>query len=146
MKSGQPKPLFKNRQYCDEHRPVQHRDGRKPWCDTCGREDDTNKVLTDYHPSYGPNAAYRYLPDDRVIVAEPLFAGAMRIHVGPSDCFGSDASWDYQADMIGAAIAALASWDGNGEPEGWFRDNKTKRKRVHGDPAKEYEDGSIPPG
>lgn len=133
----------KNRDYCDEHWIRQHRDGRPPWCDTCGREDDTNKVLTEPHSQWTGAMGYRYLPDDRVIVAEPLIFGGVRIHIGPSDCGGSDRSWDFTHELLGNAIRALATWDGEGEPEGWYRDNQTKRRRAHGDPNDEYEDGAY---
>lgn len=38
----------------------------------------------------------------------------------------------------GTAIAALAKWEGEGDPEGWFRHPATARRRRDGDPAQEY--------
>lgn len=35
------------------------------------------------------------------------------------------------------AKAALAAWDGEGEPQGWHRHPDTGRRRENGDPAKE---------
>jgi len=32
----------------------------------------------------------------------------------------------------------MEAWDGQGEPEGWFRNPSTARRRVDGDPKKEY--------
>lgn len=36
------------------------------------------------------------------------------------------------------AEAALHAWDGTGEPVGWHRHPKTSRRRVGGNPEKEY--------
>ena len=36
------------------------------------------------------------------------------------------------------AVAALAAWDGNGDPEGWQRHPATGRRRPDGDPTREY--------
>ena len=36
------------------------------------------------------------------------------------------------------ARRALAAWDGAGEPNGWFRQPGTGRRRPDGDPTREY--------
>jgi hypothetical protein len=37
-----------------------------------------------------------------------------------------------------AAEAALRTWDGDGEPDGWHRHPNTGRRRTDGDPKKEF--------
>ena len=37
-----------------------------------------------------------------------------------------------------AAVAALKSWSGEGEPNGWYRDPMTGRRRPDSDEAREY--------
>jgi len=44
--------------------------------------------------------------------------------------------WQYQSRD--AALVALAAWDGEGEPEGWYRHPATGRRRPGGDPAQEF--------
>lgn len=35
-------------------------------------------------------------------------------------------------------MRGLNEWNGEGEPEGWYRHRKTGRRRPGGDPEKEY--------
>ncbi len=64
--------------------------------------------------------------------------GKGRICVGQIDDweFGFDRAYCY--DNCGEAIGALCRWDGYGEPDGWFRNPDTGRRRPDGDPAREY--------
>lgn len=63
--------------------------------------------------------------------------GTLKLSISRSaDELGSDDEWQYQ-DQI-AAYAALTVWDGNGEPEGWYRHMRTGRRRPDGDPTREY--------
>lgn len=39
--------------------------------------------------------------------------------------------------MLGA-VCALLEWEGPGEPEGWFRNHRTGRRRPGGDASQEY--------
>ena len=41
-------------------------------------------------------------------------------------------------DDMATAVAVLAVWDGEGEPENWMRHPSTGRYRPGGDPRKEY--------
>lgn len=52
------------------------------------------------------------------------------------DRFGYDDCFCYATEA--KARAALAAWDGHGEPAGWFRNPKTGRRRPDGDPMREY--------
>lgn len=36
------------------------------------------------------------------------------------------------------AVRVLEEWDGTGEPQGWYRNVETGRRRPGGDPAQEY--------
>jgi len=59
-------------------------------------------------------------------------------------CVGIVAEWAYSYDhaycyeSIAQAVEALKAWDGTGEPQGWFRNPDTGRRRPNGDPTKEY--------
>jgi hypothetical protein len=52
------------------------------------------------------------------------------------DKSGFNDKWEYKSTA--QAIAALAQWDGTGEPEGWIRNPKTGRRRPDGDKSREY--------
>lgn len=47
-----------------------------------------------------------------------------------------DDRWCYET--YAAALMALETWDGEGEPEGWHRHPISGRRRKGGDPATEY--------
>lgn len=47
-----------------------------------------------------------------------------------------DDRWCYHD--VAAAVAAAHVWDGTGEPEGWHRHPMSGRRRVDGDPTREY--------
>ncbi len=80
----------------------------------------------------------RGLGDGRCVWLVPLFAAGLRLGIGPKgdDCF--DATWDYPFELADAAWRAAIGWDGEGEPEGWYRCNQTGRRRPGGDAAQEY--------
>lgn len=77
----------------------------------------------------------RELPDGRVLYLQK-FPHFFRVTVGPSQWPLFDASYDFEADE--PAWKAILDWDGNGDPEGWFRNAETGRRRPNGDPALEY--------
>ncbi|MGF6958016.1 hypothetical protein [Paraburkholderia youngii] len=60
-----------------------------------------------------------------------LFAICTDLHPG-----GHDNAYYYR-DRI-SAEAALRAWDGTGEPGGWFRHPQSGRRRIDGDPTREY--------
>jgi hypothetical protein len=81
----------------------------------------------------------RELPDGRVIYLAPIgFGNRLGISRDSQACEYDDV-WDYPYDhtLDGGWRAALG-WDGNDEPEGWYRHVPTGRRRKGGDPAKEY--------
>jgi hypothetical protein len=83
--------------------------------------------------------ATRTLDDGRVLDVTPLGWGYALLGIIWVEDLGlglySDV-WQYQERD--AALAALAAWDGQGEPEGWYRHPATGRRRPGGDSSKEY--------
>lgn len=47
------------------------------------------------------------------------------------------ATWNYEATATDAGWRAALGWDGEGEPEGWYR-GPGGRRRPDGDPSKEF--------
>lgn len=82
---------------------------------------------------------HRYLHDGRLLALEPLLFGASRLHLvaDPWD-MGSVDAWEYAEIVAPAALVALHSWNGDGEPDGWTRHRETGRRRRGGDPEQEH--------
>jgi hypothetical protein len=78
---------------------------------------------------------YRVFPSGKVCAIMPLNGGTDMIAVGIHGYGHADAFY-YRAG--GNAAAALDAWDGEGEPQGWWRNPRTGRRRTDGDPAREY--------
>jgi hypothetical protein len=81
------------------------------------------------------------LADGRGIYLMPLFGGSVRLGIGPHGDSCLTDVWDYSADVPGCIDAgwrAALGWDGEGEPEGWYRHHRTARRRPDGTPASEY--------
>jgi hypothetical protein len=80
----------------------------------------------------------RPLDDERAVYLLPMYGGNLRLAIGElgSNCF--DDVWCYQAPQTDAAWRAALGWDGEGEPEGWYRHPHTGRRRPGGDAAKEH--------
>lgn len=78
----------------------------------------------------------RILEDGRVIDVLPLLFGAGRLGIIPVGCTEFDDVWDYSS--VDAAVVAAFDWDGQGEPEGWYRHPLSGRRRPNGDPALEF--------
>ena len=84
----------------------------------------------------------RPLPDGRVIYLAPLMTGTrLGISADATEQEYLDV-WDYPRDEAlcphEADWRAVLGWDGNGEPEGWYRHVSSGRRRPGGDPAKEH--------
>ncbi len=84
----------------------------------------------------------RKLPDGRVIYLAPLGTGT-RLGISRNDTVHVyDDVWDYPFDskLCGpdAGWRAALGWDGEGEPEGWYRHPRSGRRRPGGDKAKEH--------
>lgn len=79
----------------------------------------------------------RVLEDGRVVRLHKMFGDNTRITLSKdedSQCF--EQMYCYH-DKVKAVVQAV-KWDGNGDPEGWYRHINTGRRRPDGDPAKEY--------
>ncbi len=78
--------------------------------------------------------ACRMLPDGRyVAVIQMLFN--LRIGVGV-DTTGFEDVWCYHNEAL--CMAAYTTWDGAGEPFGWYKHPRTGRRRPDFTPESEY--------
>jgi hypothetical protein len=72
-----------------------------------------------------------------VIIVAQLFNMLLTVSSPESYMLGVyDDGWWY--DDFESAVRGLNEWNGEGEPEGWYRHRKTGRRRPGGDPDKEY--------
>jgi hypothetical protein len=80
----------------------------------------------------------RVLPDGRftAIHDRMIYTSAIIICSRPNINSSIDERFCYHD--VETATAALAKWDGTGEPEGWHRHIPSGRRRDKGDPLKEY--------
>lgn len=76
---------------------------------------------------------YREFPNgrdaciSRLLFTHAIIADLTGMYYGDRWCYSTYAQ----------ALAALAAWDGEGEPSGWMRHPTSGRRRENGDPAKE---------
>jgi len=77
----------------------------------------------------------RELDDERVVRLVAMQQSTTRITIGDRDACIVDDVWCFQDDA--AAWRAVLGWDGEGEPEGWYRHPGTRRRRDDGTPASE---------
>ena len=68
----------------------------------------------------------------------PLITGTGRIVIGSLRNWSTGYDEAFCYDTVGEAVIALLQWNGVGEPDGWFRNPGTGRRRPDGDKAKEY--------
>ena len=80
----------------------------------------------------------RVLPDGRGVYLMPLFFGALRLGIGPHGSLSFDNVWEYQAEQAEAGWRAAIGWDGDGEPDGWYRHPQSGRRRPGGEASKEF--------
>ncbi len=80
----------------------------------------------------------RPLGDGRAVFLLPMLGGNLRVAIGDVGSPFLDDGWCYQAAQSEEAWKAALGWDGEGEPEGWYRHPDTGRRRPDGDPQKEY--------
>ncbi len=78
----------------------------------------------------------RDLGDGREVCLLLMGFGNLRLTLGPAGEPWWDRGFCYH-DSFDAWRCALG-WDGEGDPEGWYRDLVTHRRRPNGDPAQEY--------
>jgi hypothetical protein len=94
------------------------------------------------------NYLYRKeLDDGREIVVYPMLF-TDRLCIGVAGDGGYERAWCYPrlhpAGQTTAVIAAEA-WDGEGDPPvGWIKEVGTERRRVDGDPEREYDASREP--
>ncbi len=79
----------------------------------------------------------RELSDERAVFLLDMLFGNLRVAIGDRRSQFFDDGWCYQADRTEDAWRAALGWDGEGEPEGWYRHPDTGRRRPGGDPAAE---------
>ncbi len=81
----------------------------------------------------------RWLCEGRVLQLIRWRASGVQLSVGAGDGFYDD-TWIYDAEqgLLDAGWRAALGWDGEGEPDGWYRHPQSGRRRPGGDPAKEY--------
>jgi hypothetical protein len=82
----------------------------------------------------------RELPDGRTVsVWRMLYTDRLCIGFGE---LGYDRAWCYPH---GLAVPAAEEWDGDGDPpDGWVKEVGTERRRIDGDPAKEFDASKGP--
>jgi hypothetical protein len=83
----------------------------------------------------------RRLGDGRVLQVLPWRCAGLQLSVGAGDGYYTDC-WIYDAeqyaDQVDDGWRAALGWDGQGEPDGWYRHPQSGRRRPGGDRAKEY--------
>lgn len=91
----------------------------------------------DIHPGRAGAVFERMLEDGRTVTVYPMTYDKGRVLLSEDDSsiYALDA-WCY--DSVPAAIAAVEEWDGEGEPQGWFRHPDSGRRRPDGDAEREY--------
>lgn len=98
-------------------------------------------IHPDIDDYYGEVYAAKTLVADRREVCVINWGGfGAALSVGPPGVpcpLEYDEQWLYQRRDW--ALEAFAKWNGEGEPERWFRQAGTPRRRTDGDPSKEYE-------
>lgn len=77
------------------------------------------------------------LGDGRTVFLLPMLHGNLRLGIGELGAPELDDVWCYQAPHSDEAWRMALGWDGQGEPEGWYRHPQTGRRRPGGDPAQE---------
>lgn len=84
----------------------------------------------------------RDLPNgDEIVVHRMIYT--TRICVGEQGGFGYRRAWCYPNPAV--AVLAAEAWDGEGDPpDGWVKEVGTERRRVGGDPEREF-DANLDP-
>lgn len=77
------------------------------------------------------------LGDGRAISLLPWGAGGVQLSIGRLGSGFHDDTWVYTGELAPRAWRAALTWNGSGEPEGWYRHPASGRRRQGGDPAKE---------
>lgn len=80
----------------------------------------------------------RLLGDGRAVYLMQWSYGGVTVAIGTAGDQVFDDQWNYQFEQASAGWRAALGWDGEGEPEGWYRHPHSGRRRPDGDPAKEF--------
>jgi hypothetical protein len=84
-----------------------------------------------------PYLHVRALEDGRFLFLLQWRAHGVQLSVGAGDGVFTD-TWIFDAEQYDAGWREARGWDGQGEPNGWYRHVQSGRRREGGDPAKEY--------
>lgn len=96
------------------------------------------KVLGDARRARGDDYLWAgRLPDGRLLVLMPWSVCGYQLAIGERGCLFHDDTWYYRATEEDAAWRAVLGWDGDGEPEGWYRHPHSGRRRPDGTPESE---------
>jgi hypothetical protein len=87
----------------------------------------------------------RELGDGRAVYLDELLFDGLRLGIGRVGADSYLDVWDYQLEQARDAWRSAIAWDGEGEPEGWYRHLRTGRRRPGGDASKERVDDGAPP-
>lgn len=79
----------------------------------------------------------RVLGNGRVLYLLEWRVGGVQLSVGWGGGFFEN-TWFYDVEQAEAGWRAAIGWDGEGEPDGWYRNPQTGRRRPDGDPANEF--------
>jgi hypothetical protein len=79
----------------------------------------------------------RVLGDGRMLHLLVWGGGGVQLSVGMGGGTYDD-TWIYDRETYHAGWRAAIGWDGQGEPEGWYRHVQSGRRRPGGDAAKEF--------
>ena len=79
----------------------------------------------------------RVLASGRIAYLLPWRVGGVQLSVGWGDGYYTD-TWIYDVEQADAGWRAALGWDGEGEPDGWYRHPQSGRRRPDGDPEKEF--------
>jgi hypothetical protein len=80
----------------------------------------------------------RLLPTGRAVFLRPWSYGGLVLNIGSLGVSWFDDEWNFQAEQHRAAWRAALGWNGEGDPEGWYRHPASGRRRPEGDPTKEF--------
>jgi len=103
--------------------------------DQSGLFDNTGNPI----PVVSEWASSKRLEDGRRLFVYPLTFGKGRLCLSDYDGYEIMDEWHYERHD--EALHAMEMWvpsEEDGEPEGWFRHPGTGRRRMHGDPMREY--------
>lgn len=82
----------------------------------------------------------RTLPDGQLAGVGPQLFGAAHIVRAPAKDWNDEGAWaeQWMYSSVPGALTAFAEWEGTGEPEHWIRHKPSNRRRIDGDPEKEF--------